>query len=80
MPAGDWGPVSAPNWPSLPDFQSLRLSTLRKPPEFRGFLQETGDPWIGRTAWLTPQSPRTGLRHPKSRKQGIYRESATARA
>jgi hypothetical protein len=61
MPAGDWGMVSKPNWPNVPDFRSLRLSTLRKPPEFRGFLQETGDPWFGRSAWLTPQSPRTRL-------------------
>jgi hypothetical protein len=36
MPAGDWGLVSTPSWPNVPDFWSLRLSTLRKPPEFRG--------------------------------------------
>jgi hypothetical protein len=36
MPAGDWGLVSTPSWLNVPDFWSLRLSTLRKPPELRG--------------------------------------------
>jgi hypothetical protein len=63
MPAGDWGLVSTPNWPNVPDFRSLRLSTLRKPPEFRDFLQETGDPWIGRSGgWA--ERIRTRVRRP----------------
>jgi hypothetical protein len=61
MATGDWGPVSGPNWPKTGKFQSPRASTLRKPAEFRGFFQETGDCRIGHSAWLSTQFARTSL-------------------
>jgi hypothetical protein len=40
MRGGDWRLVRVPNWPSVPDFLSLRVSTLRNAPEFRGLSPE----------------------------------------
>jgi hypothetical protein len=66
MPAGDWGLVSTPNWPNVSDFRSLRLSTLRKPPEFRDFLQETGHSRNDRTVWLGREDSNLRMAESKS--------------
>jgi hypothetical protein len=50
----------------MPDFPSLRASALRKAPEIRGFLQETGDRRIGRSAWLGREDSNLRMAESKS--------------